>query len=138
MLTASSGVCSHRRAWQPMYNQSSHDSDPAPIRHVSLRHDHYTALAEDVDPTEALMEDDTLPTWRPRYDVCLDDLRYHVDVYRENPEDRPLRRLALDDFKGDVRGDRETLPMFWALHYLQLHALMPMRLDAKELRCWHF
>ncbi|KAK7936119.1 hypothetical protein PG985_001614 [Apiospora marii] len=117
---ASNGVCNHRHNQRPLYYGSIHDSDPAPLRHGSLRHDYYTAQPEDVDPAEALMDDDTLPpqmvqyddqgnvvavdddendgkpVWRPEYDVCLDDLRYHLAVYREIP---PLRSLALHVFK---------------------------------------
>ncbi|KAK8013066.1 hypothetical protein PG991_010441 [Apiospora marii] len=125
---ASNGVCNHRhdrqlehaQDQQPLYYGSIHDSDPAPVRHGSLRHDYYTALPEDVDPAEALMDDDTLPpvkvqyddqgnvvrvdddehdgqpVWRPEYDVCLDDLLYHLAVYRAIP---PLRALALHVFK---------------------------------------
>ncbi|KAK6840715.1 hypothetical protein PG995_015925 [Apiospora arundinis] len=113
---ASAGVCSHniQTIHQPEFVQAPYESDPTPIRVGSLRHDYYTALPEDADAAEALMDDDTLPpqqfevdeedndnnddqpVWRPEYNVCISDLTYHVNMYNHVP---PARATALHLFK---------------------------------------
>ncbi|KAK8032666.1 hypothetical protein PG990_002400 [Apiospora arundinis] len=114
---ASAGVCSHniQTIHQPEFVQAPYESDPTPIRVGSLRHDYYTALPEDADAAEALMDDDTLPpqqfevdeendndnnddqpVWRPEYNVCISDLTYHLNMYNHVP---PARATALHLFK---------------------------------------
>ncbi|KAK7963431.1 hypothetical protein PG988_010405 [Apiospora saccharicola] len=102
---AANGVCDHdhdhvRRLehgqdHMPVYCVSPKDMDPTRLRSGSLSHDYHTAIFN-VDSAKALMNNNMLsegkPAWRPEYEVCLQDLKYHFAVYCQIPT---LRTLAL-------------------------------------------
>ncbi|KAK8034059.1 hypothetical protein PG993_009054 [Apiospora rasikravindrae] len=90
------GVCTCRQATQ----QPPHVQGRNPFRIGSLRDDYLHAPPGDVNPAEALMDDNNNnpnePRWLPTIDVCMHDLKYHFEIYRAIP---PLRGDALQNFK---------------------------------------
>ncbi|KAK8113542.1 hypothetical protein PG984_014068 [Apiospora sp. TS-2023a] len=125
---AANGVCDqdhdhvrrleHGQEHMPMYCVSPKDMDPMPLRSGSLSHDYHNAIFN-VDSAKALMNNDMLsegkPAWRPEYEVCLEDLKYHFAVYCQIPT---LRPLALYVFKQCL------------ISYVPLHTGLPATNDS--------